>query len=101
VPSDFELRPVTADEVAAYVRADLAAFGQSRVDAERLKLEWTHHELDRTLAAFDEGEIVGTGRLYSLELTLPGGHLAPVAGVSWVEGCWDHRHPQRDHVPSA
>jgi predicted acetyltransferase len=91
VPSDFELRPVTADEVAAYVRADLAAFGQSRVDAERLKLEWTHHELDRTLAAFDEGEIVGTGRLYSLELTLPGGHLAPVAGVSWIAVLPTHR----------
>jgi predicted acetyltransferase len=91
VPSDFELRPVTPDEVAAYVRTDLAAFGQSRVDRERLKLEWTHHELDRTLAAFDEGEIVGTGRLYSLELTLPGGRLMPVAGVSWIAVLPTHR----------
>ena len=92
MPSDFgfELRPVVADELARYVRADIAAFGES-VDPERLKHEWTTTELDRTLAAFDGDEIVGSGRLYSLELTLPGGAVVPVAAVSWVGVLPTHR----------
>ena len=90
MPRDFEIRPVTPDEVEAYTRAPLAAFGET-FDPERFKLEWTHHELDRTLAAFDDGEIVGTGRLYSLELTLPGGALEPVAAVSWISVLPTHR----------
>jgi predicted acetyltransferase len=90
MPPNFEIRPVTPDEVEAYARAPLAAFGET-FDPERFKLEWTHHELDRTLAAFDDGEIVGTGRLYSLELTLPGGALAPVAAVSWISVLPTHR----------
>jgi predicted acetyltransferase len=90
MPSDFELRPVTPDEVEAFARAPLAAFGES-FDPGRFKLEWTRHELDRTLAAFDDGEIVGTGRLYSLELTLPGGALEPVAAVSWISVLPTHR----------
>lgn len=90
MPPDFEIRPVTPDEVEAFTRAPLAAFGET-FDPERFKLEWTHHELDRTLAAFDDGEIVGTGRLYSLELTLPGGALEPVAAVSWISVLPTHR----------
>jgi predicted acetyltransferase len=87
---DFELRPITPDEIEAFTRADLTAFGE-RLDPARFELEWTHHELDRTLAAFDDGEIVGTGRLYSLEMTLPGGAVVPVAAVSWIAVLPTHR----------
>jgi predicted acetyltransferase len=90
MPAEFAIRPVTPDEVEAFTRAALVGFGET-FDPERFKLEWTHHELDRTLAAFDDGEIVGTGRLYSLELTLPGGALVPVAGVSWITVLPTHR----------
>jgi predicted acetyltransferase len=86
----IELRPVTSAEVEAYVRACATGFGE-RVDPERLGSEWVNHELDRTLAAFDEGEIVGTGRLYSLELTLPGGALEPTAAVSAIAVLPTHR----------
>jgi predicted acetyltransferase len=90
MPADFEIRPVTPAEVEAYARMPNAAFGET-FDPERFKLEWTNHELDRTLAAFDGGEIVGTGRLYSMELTLPGGALVPVAAVSWIAVLPTHR----------
>ncbi|MGH2782732.1 MAG: GNAT family N-acetyltransferase, partial [Thermoleophilaceae bacterium] len=87
----FELRPINRDEVAAFVQASMTGFGVHVRHPQRLELEWTNHELDRTLAAFDEGEIVGTGRLYSFELTLPGGALVPVAAVSWVAVLPTHR----------
>ncbi|MGH9050251.1 MAG: GNAT family N-acetyltransferase [Acidimicrobiia bacterium] len=87
----FELRPINRDEVAAFVQASMTGFGVHVRHPQRLELEWTNHELDRTLAAFDEDEIVGTGRLYSFELTLPGGALVPVAAVSWVAVLPTHR----------
>jgi predicted acetyltransferase len=90
VDIDFELRPVTRDELPAFTRTDLTAFGE-RMEPARLELDWTNVELDRTLAAFDGDEIVGTGRLYSLELTMPGGRLLPAAAVSWIAVLPTHR----------
>jgi predicted acetyltransferase len=91
VAFDFELRPVTRDELPAFTRTDLAAFGERPSDPARLELDWTGLELDRTLAAFDGDEIVGTGRLFSFELTMPGGHLLPAAAVSWIAVLPTHR----------
>jgi predicted acetyltransferase len=88
---DFELRPVTRDELPAFTRTDLAAFGERPSDPARLELDWTSLELDRTLAAFDGDEIVGTGRNFSFELTMPGGRLLPGAAVSWVAVLPTHR----------
>ena len=87
---DFVLRPVTRDELAEFAMTALTAFGE-RFEPARFELDWTSVELDRTLAAFDGDEIVGTGRLYSLELTMPGGQLLPAAGVSWIAVLPTHR----------
>jgi predicted acetyltransferase len=91
VEFDFELRPVTHDEVAAFTRVDLTAFGERLSEPARLELDWTSLELDRTLAAFDGDDIVGTGRLFSFELTMPGGRLLPAAAVSWIAVLPTHR----------
>jgi predicted acetyltransferase len=90
VASDFVLRPVTRDELTEFTMTPLTAFGE-RFEPARFELEWTSVELDRTLAAFEGDKIVGTGRLYSLELTMPGGRLLPTAGVSWIAVLPTHR----------
>jgi predicted acetyltransferase len=90
VASDFALRPVTSDELARFTTTALTAFGE-RFEPARFELDWTSVELDRTVAAFEGDEIVGTGRLYSLELTMPGGRLLPTAGVSWIAVLPTHR----------
>jgi predicted acetyltransferase len=90
VPSEFVLRPVTRDELAQFAMTALTAFGE-RFEPARFELDWTSVELDRTLAAFEHDEIVGTGRLYSLELTMPGGRLLPAAAVSWIAVLPTHR----------
>jgi predicted acetyltransferase len=90
VASDFELRPVTRDELTEFTMTPLTAFGE-RFEPARFELDWTSVELDRTLAAFEGDKIVGTGRLYSLELTMPGGRLLPTAGVSWIAVLPTHR----------
>ena len=62
-------------------------------------MQWAAGELERTVAAFDGDQIVGTGRNYSLELTLPGNAVIPASGVSWISVLPDApapRHPALD-----
>ena len=85
------LRPVDEEALEAFTRADLAAFGESSLNRQRFALDWTHIELDRTMAAFSGSDIVATGRCYTLELTLPGDTIVPTAAVSWIAVLPTHR----------
>ena len=87
---ELELRPIGAEEVEAFRRTDEYGFGHRIEHPEQFK-GWAEAELDRTVAAFEGEEIVGIGRNYSLELTLPGGTIVPVAGVSWIAVRPTHR----------
>ena len=81
----IELRAVTEEEFPAYGRAIATAFGG--LPDEQLVADWrATMELDRTIAAFDGGDVVGTAGAYSFEVTLPGGVCEPAAGVT-VVGC--------------
>jgi predicted acetyltransferase len=84
----MDLRPVTEDELPDFIRVDYTGFGvelsQDHDEAEML-------ELDRTLAAFDGGRMVGTAAAFSFELTLPGLTSVPAAGVTWVAVLPTHR----------
>lgn len=87
---DLTLRPITEDELPAFVRVDRTGFGldmgdDNVTDAAELL------ELDRTLAAFDGEDMVGTAGTFSFELTLPGLTTVPAAGVTWVAVLPTHR----------
>jgi predicted acetyltransferase len=86
---DFELRPITRDELPVFVRVDGVGFGfipePDRVDG------WATLDFDRTLAAFDGDDLVGASRNYSLEVTPPGAAPIPAAGLSWVSVLPTHR----------
>jgi predicted acetyltransferase len=81
----IEVRPFRDDDIVGLVHADFRAFGVSLNEAdaavERLK---TGFELDRFVVACDGDEIVGNGGAYTMELTLPGGAMAAVSGVTWI-----------------
>jgi predicted acetyltransferase len=85
----MELRPVTAAELPAFVRAGEAAFHEDvRPEDER---EWGRLlEPERTLAAFDGGDIVGTAGVFGRELTVPGG-VVRAAAVTAVGVLPTHR----------
>lgn len=87
---DLDLRPIVADELPAFKLTDQYGFGFRHQDAESHR-GWAEAELDRTVAAFEGDEIVGIGRNYSLELTLPGGAVIPAGGVSWIAVRPTHR----------
>src|SRR4051794_8930668 len=80
---DLELRPVTEEEYAAYVRVVGAHFGEHVVDRD---VEWARRQmdLDRTIAVFDGDDIVATASAWSFDTTVPGGAALPTAGVTFV-----------------
>jgi predicted acetyltransferase len=67
-----------------------AAFGGSLTDEEHQdQRDWL--EVDRLLAAEEDGRFVGAAGAFSFAMTVPGGASVPVAGVTWVGVLPTHR----------
>jgi predicted acetyltransferase len=86
---DFDIRPTTDEEYPAFVRAVGRAFGEQS-SQEELDAWHVVHEAERTLAAFDGSEMVGTAGAFTMTLSVPGGEL-PMAGVTAVGVAATHR----------
>ena len=84
----LELRTVTADEFGQWVRVEARAYGNRlNVDPEALR---PHFDLDRSIAVFDRGNIVGGAHSHRLEMSLPG-TTAVIAGVANIAVQPTHR----------
>ncbi|HEY7014571.1 MAG TPA: GNAT family N-acetyltransferase [Streptosporangiaceae bacterium] len=110
---DAEIRPISDDEVDAFLRVipsvaglpmwepEPAAwwsgpgagpvFGGTPSDAELKRYRSDLPELDRTQAAFVAGKLAGTSAVLSLELTIPGRGPVPMGGVTAVGVLPTHR----------
>jgi predicted acetyltransferase len=89
-PMPLEIRAPTLDEWPAVCAADARGFGVSYTAddiADRLKL----HDVGRFRCAFDDGRIVGVAATYAMDVTLPGGAIVPMGGVTWVSTAVTHR----------
>ena len=86
---DMELRAIGEEELDAFMLADGYGFGDRGLPEEHMA--WAVDEIDRTVAGFVDGQIVATGRNYSLEITMPGGGVLPAGGVSWISTRPTHR----------
>src|SRR3982074_965470 len=78
-----ESRPPPREDWPAICAADARAFGTTMTpeDVEdRLKM----HQIDRFRVAFDRGQIVGVAASYAMDVSLPGGAIVPMGGVTWV-----------------
>lgn len=89
----MEIRQTTEEEFGVFVDTMLAAFGfypEPPVDGGGQW--WSALETDRCLFAVTaDGKPVGTAGAYPFELTLPGGALVPVSGVTAVGVLPSHR----------
>ena len=84
----LEMRTVTADEFVQWCRAEARAHGNRLAgDPEMLR---PHFDLDRSIAVFDEGNIVGGAHSHRLEMSVPGG-TGVVAGVANIAVQPTHR----------
>ncbi len=86
----YPLRPITEDEFADFSVVPEHAFNSTHPAALDMQLGLMVAEFDRTLAAFDGKQIVGTAAAFTLRMTVPGG-TAAAAGVSDVTVLPSHR----------
>ena len=91
---DIDIRPITEDERADWLRAAETSFSVVPKDDE-LEAALPVIEADRSFAAFEGGRIVGTSAAATFRMVVPGGARTPTAGVTAVGVHPTHR--RRDH----
>jgi predicted acetyltransferase len=84
-----EIRGIAPDEVELWLRADEARWGDP-YEPERLAVYREFIEPERSLAAVDEGQFVGSATIMTSSLGLPGGRV-PAAAVTFVSVHPTHR----------
>lgn len=87
----YPIRPVSPEEFDNYRSASMHAFHDSPLSDERRDLVMSQLEFDRTLAAFDGQAVVGSTAAFTFQLSVPGHHSLPAAGVTWVSVLPTHR----------
>ena len=75
----LEMRAVTSDEFVQWLRSEARSYG-NRLDDDPEVLR-PHFDLDRSIAVFDQGNIVAGAHSHSVEMSIPG-TSAIVAGVA-------------------
>jgi predicted acetyltransferase len=87
----YPIRPITPEEFDNFHRVAMHAFHGSPLSQADRELSLASLEFDRTLAAFDGQDLVGSAAVYSYQLTVPGHRTLPAAGVTWVSVLPSHR----------
>jgi len=85
----MEYRPITSDEFDGYLGVLAHVFAWDP-KPEEVEVERKATEFDRTIAAFDNGAVVGTGGNITFEMTVPGGK-ARAGGVTAIGVLPSHR----------
>jgi predicted acetyltransferase len=86
----YPIRPVAESEFTDFCAVIEHAFNSIYPTDEEAGHDLAVFEFDRTLAAFDGADMVGTAAAFTLQMTLPGG-AAQVAGVTGVGVLPSHR----------
>ena len=86
-----EIRELDAGDWDEWYGGLARAFGGPREAPEQRALDRALCEIDRSLAAWDGGQVVGSATAFSFRMTLPGGAPVPTAGVSMVHVAATHR----------
>ncbi|MFH9661278.1 GNAT family N-acetyltransferase [Streptomyces sp. NPDC017248] len=86
-----ELKVLREDEWDRWYDTLYRGFGARRACAEERERDRAVTEFDRSLAAWDAAEIVGTAGAFSFRMTVPGGSAVPAAGVTMVSVAATHR----------
>jgi predicted acetyltransferase len=85
----YPIRTITADEYPAFIELDSQAFLDTW-QPEQIELSREVVEFDRTIAALDGEQMVGSAGAYSFRMTVPGG-VVPAAGITFVAVLPSHR----------
>lgn len=87
-----DIRTITSDDAELYRSRVSRGFGEDADDGNESRDRFAAiFEYDRTIAAFDDGDIVGTAAGFSLGVTVPGGSTVPMGGTTVVTVQPTHR----------
>lgn len=86
---DISLRSATEDDWPRIYQLDAFAFGFWNSPAGRTAVRAKTRDAD-VVVAEEDGRIVGVAMFYRLEVTVPGGAVLPMAGVTWVSVAATH-----------
>jgi len=86
----YPIRPISEAEFRAFYAVLEHAFNASYPTDEELRHDQAIFEFDRTLAAFDGADLVGTATTLTFQMSVPG-ECASVAGVTAVSVLPSHR----------
>ncbi len=86
----YPIRAIGADEFPAFYAVIEHAFNSSHQTDAEMQHDLATFEFDRSLAAFDGADMVGTAGAFTFQMGVPGG-IAPVAGVTAVAVLPSHR----------
>lgn len=86
----YPIRPISMSELPQFVRVGEHAFNSTWPTEPFIDWERMVFEPERSLAAFDGDEIVGTTTIMSFDMIVPGGRVA-TAGVTSVSVLPSHR----------
>jgi len=87
----MDVRPIRIDEFPAFQRTFMRAMGFPPPTDDYLERWGPSTKVERSLAAYDRDQIVGTTYSYLFELTVPGGAQIDAAGVTAVGVLATHR----------
>ncbi len=86
----YPIRPITMSELPQFMRVGEHAFNSNWPAEQVIAWEGRVFEPERSLAAFDRDEIIGTTTIMSFDLIVPGGEVG-AAGVTGVGVLPSHR----------
>ncbi|MFD5799319.1 GNAT family N-acetyltransferase [Streptomyces diastatochromogenes] len=86
-----ELKVLRPEEWDGWWDNLVRAFGAGAASTEERELDKSLTEFDRSLAAWDGDQLVGTAGAFSFRMAVPGGALVPAAGVTMVSVAATHR----------
>ncbi len=86
----IETRFITDAELAGFDECQSIAMVRDPRDREGIERRRTIQEIDRSIAAFDGGQVVGTASAFTRTLTTPGGSVA-MGGLTMVSVRSTHR----------
>src|ERR1700747_2258448 len=86
----YPIRPIDPGEFPEFYAVIANAFNSSHRTDDDMRHELAIFEFDRSLAAFDGADIVGTAGAYTFRMGVPG-EITSVAGVTAVSVLPSHR----------
>lgn len=86
----MEYRPITPGEFDAFISVLSHVFAWEP-KPEELEIERKRFEFERSVAAFDDGKLIGTGANLTFHMNVPGGDRIDAGGVTMIGVLPSHR----------